>query len=337
MSSLTGNMGLTIWNNIDDDFDFGVLEDNFLAIDQHDHSDEMGVQIGTEGLRDQVVISSKLAPLAVATSHIQSAAVTGSQIAERAITGDKIQPYAITPGLVENLSLTYGQMDPTLVPLGGIMLWWRPPGSGAAPGGVWEIMDGRPWNSISNAWGLNSGNIPNMIDSFVMGTGTTTGVGIGNTGGAGGSINLSHAHNVLAHAHTTPAHAHGIAPDGSHAHTFFGGLNTWARQNVIDVNIAYLSGWPNSNKVDVSSYSMYLAGLTNNPAFQVQGYGATNDPQNGAIPMDDAGEHSHFGFTGNGGNGVTGPAESSTDAQLGDVDVTPPYVGLVYMMKCRQQ
>lgn len=320
MTQITGNIGLTIWNSIEDDFDFGQLEDNWIALDLHDHSPERGVQVPSAGIANQAITSTKLGLLSVATEHLQNGAVTTNVIANEAVGTDQIQPYSITPELIESTSLTFQQMDPTVVPLGSIMLWWRPPGSAAVPGGVWEIMDGRGWNLITNAWNLTSGNIPNMIDSFAMGTGITTGVGIGSTGGAN-EVSLSHYHNVDAHAHSVPAHSHTISADGVHAHTFAGGLSTWTRQNTISPYIAAVEGWPEGQSVSVDYFSMYVNGL------QASGI-------NQSAPMDAAGSHSHTGFVGNTAL-TTGSTGTQTDTQLGSSDITPPYVGFCYIMKVR--
>lgn len=330
MTSITGNMGLTIWDSLASQFDFTDLEDNFIAIDKHDHSPERGVQISTLGLANNAVTQSKLAPLSVGTAQLQAGAITDETIAERTITGDKLAEGAITPDLLEAGSITFAQLDPNVIPLGYVAMWWRPPGSAAVPGGVWEIMDGRAWSSIENAWDLTSGNIPNMIDAFAMGTGTTSGVGIGNTGGSS-TASLAHSHTVEAHTHNVPMHGHVINPDGLHWHTFMGGGNLATRQNAVPVATIFLTSWPNGNSVSVNSYTAYFPPGSST---EIQDYEGFSDDFN--VKMDEDGSHSHGGATQSNGNFATGDAAPTTDTQLsGETDITPPYVGLCYIMKVR--
>lgn len=81
----TPNMALKLWNLIGDLFDHSQLENNFTALDQHDHSSGKGVQIGTAG--------------------IAPGAITDPLIAAGTITGDKLNP---TTGLSAGGALLAG-------------------------------------------------------------------------------------------------------------------------------------------------------------------------------------------------------------------------------------
>lgn len=61
----TPNMGLTVWNLVADVFDHSQLANTISAIDLHEHSTGKGVQIGTGGIADGAITTSKLASGAV--------------------------------------------------------------------------------------------------------------------------------------------------------------------------------------------------------------------------------------------------------------------------------
>jgi hypothetical protein len=351
--NVTGNLGLTIWDNINDDFDYGQLEDNWIAVDLHDHTPTRGVQIPTAGLADSSVTGAKLAYGSVGSENLQTGSVISSTIGDRQVEGQHIAENAITPDLIESLSLTFEQIDPSVVPMGSTMLWWRPPGSGAVPGGVWEVMDGRPWNTITNGWDLTTGNIPDMRGSFALGTGLNSGVPIGSTGG-NTEVNLAHSHNVDQHVHSLPNHNHSISENNGHTHTFAQGLITGYRMNTTSPNVAAVQNWPDGDKADTKYYSMYLRSFTDsywqsayfdnedqiqktsNMDILVTDNLTPNSPIDGPIPMDSAGSHDHGGATGYTVSSQTSPEGTVTDQQLGETNILNPYVGLCYIMKCRQ-
>lgn len=73
MSIVSPNMGLAIWNLVDDHYNHDQLADNFAKLDFHDHAPGRGLQIGTEGIQDGAVTAAKMAPGA---DSIQNGSIT---------------------------------------------------------------------------------------------------------------------------------------------------------------------------------------------------------------------------------------------------------------------
>lgn len=334
MSNVTGAMGLIIWDELTDDFDSGQLEDNWIAVDGHDHSNEKGVQIGTAGIKDAAITQPLLAAGAVGQVNLQNFSVGTNQLQEASVTGDKIAPGSITGADIANGAISWPQLDPAMFPLGWVTLWYRPPGSGATPGGVWEIMDGRSWSTITNTLGsggtaLTTGIIPDMLGSFATGSNLSN---IGNTGGAA-SINIAHAHAVSSTT-TVPPHNHAIGEDGQHLHTFGGGFTLATRQNAIPPGRTLNLLGPNNSVIPITDFTLLANGFA---GFYNLGNAQIDDIANITTPvaMDPNGLHNHGGLTGT-STAITGSSSGSTDTQLSTTQsIIPPYVGLVYMMKCR--
>lgn len=61
----SANMGLTVWDSLNDRFNHDELADNFTAIDEHDHSTGKGVQVPTGGIANSAVTEPKLGAAAV--------------------------------------------------------------------------------------------------------------------------------------------------------------------------------------------------------------------------------------------------------------------------------
>jgi hypothetical protein len=328
MSNVTGNMGLTIWDELSDEFDYGQLEDNWIAVDGHDHSPEKGVPIGTNGIANNAITQPKLAIGAVATVNIQNFAVGTNQIAEASITGDKIQPGSITGSDLANGAVSWPQLDPAMFPLGWIGLWFSP--GGVAPGGVWEVMDGRAWSSIPNAFGLNTGVIPDLLDAFALG------VHPNQTGITGGTpaIDIAHAHTVTGGTITIPSHNHSISQDGQHLHTFGGGFTLATRQNAIPPGRTLNLIGPNNSVIPVTDFTLLANGFA---GFYNLGNAQIDDIANITTPvaMDATGLHSHGGLTGT-STPISAAASGTTDQQLSaGQSIYPPFVGLCYIMKVR--
>lgn len=94
MAITSSNLGLVLWNLPTDPYNSGQLADNFARIDEHDHSNNKGLQIGTAGIQDAAITADKLAPGAipappglqpVGTSLILDGAVTNAKLAAGAI------------------------------------------------------------------------------------------------------------------------------------------------------------------------------------------------------------------------------------------------------------
>lgn len=327
----TQNMLLTAWDSDEDDFIPSQLENNWVSVDQHDHSFGKGVQISTGGIAAHAITTGLMAAGSVTNAQIAAGAVQTSNIANQAITNALIAPGAITGNVISPGAITAAALDSTLIPLGQVSLWWRPSGSGAVPGGFWEIMDGRPWNAISNAFGLSTGNIPDMRGLFARGADVNGSVapGIGTPSGSN-TANLAHSHNVISHSHSIPAHAHGISADGSHMHLWQNGLHMSTRTNTFALGINVKDAF-SSQIFSNTFYSMYINGLLSNPNW-LNGSQQTLD---GVADMDNAGSHSHGGATASSGTLTSGATTTTTDSQLGSTSVIPSSVSLLYIMRCR--
>lgn len=335
MSHISQNMLLTVWDSDSDDFNLIDLENNWDDIDIHDHSSGKGVQISTAGIAPNAITTgliaagavqnANLAPNSVATSNIQAAAITNALLAAGSVTGSVIAAGAITASM----------LDSTLIPLGQVALWWRPSGSSATPGGFWEIMDGRPWSGITNAFGLSTGNIPDMRGVFVQGA-DITGVNAPGIGVSGGSntVNLAHSHNVNAHYHTVPSHLHGISSDGLHLHYWQGGLHMASRMNAFTPSgVTFQS--QNGKWYTNTFYSMYIANLLSNPFWSGQSNNSNYQTTDANADMDEAGLHSHGGATAGSGTLTTNTATATTDSQLGSTNIEPLNTALLFIMRCR--
>jgi|ERR1039458_4825253 hypothetical protein len=86
------NLGLVVWDVITDDFLYTDLENNWIAVDQHDHSGGKGVQIGTNGIQNDAITQALLAPNSVGTAQLQDRSVTGIKIALGTITVENLAP-----------------------------------------------------------------------------------------------------------------------------------------------------------------------------------------------------------------------------------------------------
>lgn len=346
-------MNLISWDLLTDDFDHTQLDSNWKKIDLHDHSPGLGVQLSTASIAPSAITTDRLNNNAVTNSKMADDAVSTSKIQDSAIATGKIQDSAITNTKIGSAAVTIDKMDPNIIPLGTVMMWWRGPSSGATPGGGWEICDGRAWSSVSNSLGLSTGNMPDLRNKFARGTDL---VGVG-AGGGQSTANLAHSHNVGAHAHTVPAHNHHIPTDGNHNHLF------GAKASVFNETIDYLEMWARANAFPIgleikttdgeihegAYYSLYIKNLTADPAFGNRSpfdpgaiHTATPDPPqgnwetaDGPLAVSFEGVHNHFGWTDGASPLTTSNNTASTDVQLGSVDITPPYVGLVYIMRVR--
>lgn len=351
----TANMGLKAWDLGADPYDHRVLANNWAAIDQHDHSPGKGVRLTSASLQDGAVTGPKIAADAVTPDKIPNGSLTQQELAPDSVGNPQLQTNAVQTPEIQNGAVTFDKLDPAVLPVGSVINWFRPTPETPLPSGSWEVLDGRAWNAVSNAWGLTSGFMPDLRGKFVLGAGTTnigSGVGqfpdVGQTGGSH-TKDLSHLHTVGSHSHSIPSHGHTIGPDGSHAHpigpdgahnhdmmtrtlwTFGQGTGGWG------TNHYYSHFYTNGNETTlwrdpISRQAVYVSGQTGDsesgssvPGVPAHSHGGATGP---------AGDHSHGGITGAWG-GNTGPASATTDSQLGVTDIRPAYVGLIYIMRVR--
>jgi hypothetical protein len=335
----TANLGLTVWDSEEDDFEHSQLANNFVRIDAHSHlgglsealnaHDELpgaghwtnlglGLAIQTSAIEPSAIKRYLLKQRAVGSKQIDIEGVISENIAEESVLNKHIDEEAVDDRTIKQETITIDKLDPNILTLGSVILWFKY-SSGAEPGNLWHVCDGTAWSAIPNALGLSSGFIPDLRERFVRGTDLT------HTGEVGGSssVDLTHHHAVTAvsleHSHTIGAHNHGIAMDGKHHHTFEGGFQLGSRRNAF-VNHLTLEGHT------ATLQSAYLQ------EFNEGGESAS-------ASMDQGGEHNHGGSTGlsaaysTGGSSLSGSI--ATDTQLSGVSVTPPFVGLCFIMRVR--
>lgn len=189
------------------------------------------------------------------------------------------------------------------VPVGTVIVWWRPSTATPIPSG-YVVADGQ---SISNpASPFNGQNVPNLQDKFIRGINTSV---LGSYGGpaapaSGGSDSHSHGGSTAAagdHAHTVNAHTHTVSTDGSHDH------------GALTLGFDSFQGTSPSNQG-------FDGGL---------GPGATGHNHR----ISSAGSHNHGAATGSTSPGTNTAGSHAhgvtTDAQ----NNIPAYIGLLYLIK----
>jgi hypothetical protein len=96
MAYVTPRMSLKVWNSASDPYDHEQLADNFLKLDQHDHSSGRGVKIGAGGLQDFAIGSNHFFPGAVNAAALATGAVTTTKLADANITTAKYLDASVT-------------------------------------------------------------------------------------------------------------------------------------------------------------------------------------------------------------------------------------------------
>jgi hypothetical protein len=342
----TANLGLTVWDSEEDDFEHSQLADNFVRIDAHSHAgglsealnahDELegaghwtnlglGLAIRTAAIEPAAILRYLIKERAVGHKQIDIQGVESENIADENVLNVHVADEAIDDRTIKQETITIDKLDPNILTLGSVILWYKY-SVGATPGDLWHICDGTAWASIPNDMGLSTGNIPDLRERFARGS------DLNHTGAIGGasSVDLAHAHDLsaasLEHTHTIGSHNHTIVTGGKHHHTFEGGYQLGSRRNAF-VNHLTLEGHaPTAGQHVAELQSVYL-----------QEFNEGGEAE--SAPMDQGGEHNHGGSTGlspafgSGGSSLSGSI--ATDTKLAGVEVLPPYVGLCYLMLVR--
>jgi hypothetical protein len=283
------------------------------------------------------VTNAILALNAVGSANLQNGAVGSQQLANNAVGSAQLA----------NQAVDFLQLAADVLPLGSVMLWWRPSGSTATPGGPWEIMDGRAWNSIANTMNngsaLTTGNIPDMRGAFPIGADILGQVapGIGATGGSN-TANVAHTHTVNAHTHNTLPHTHSISTDGLHYHTWgisfssnpdypeglvVSGLDTWYRTNAFaeGITVKDFGGTQRSN--------VYGTLYIKNATYDI--YGSSGVSIDAPAHMDNDGSHNHGGVTAASSQAATDATSLTTNPALSTISTVPAYNSLLFIMRVR--
>lgn len=102
MAQVTPNLNLTVWNLSSDTYNHEELANNFIAIDQHDHSGGgKGAQLdGSVAIKDGSITNAKLGAGIISSGNIgnviAAGAINSTQIADYAITTTEIADGAVT-------------------------------------------------------------------------------------------------------------------------------------------------------------------------------------------------------------------------------------------------
>lgn len=334
MATATPNLGLSIWDKGTDTYNHSQLANNFVKIDRHDHSPGLGNRIPESGLKDGAVSNVKIQDNAVTPNKIPNDSLTQDKLAEDSIGNSELQNASVATANIQDGAVTGAKLDGNIIPLGIIVPWFRRDSSVSIPNG-WIACEGQPWSTIANDLGINSGNVPDLRNRFVLGA-TTGASGAGpddapNAGSTGGSntANFNHAHSIGDHSHTVPNHAHGISVQPSHTHRF------WSIN--YNTNASYLTeGAQRTTGVSSASASSGLQAFFV-PGLNSGGRGSSDDG-GVAAPMgpDEGPTHNHGGSTAGSGAITTSSAGAqNTTSALGNTDVRPRFIGLIHIMKVK--
>lgn len=352
----TANLGLLVWDSEEDEFEHSQLANNFVRVDAHSHEGALsaplepagprgetsghwtslglGLPIGTAAIKPGAIWRYLLAQRSVGHLQIDKEGVQSENIAKRNVLNDHIGDEAVDDRTIKFETITIDKLDPNILKLGSTILWFKAT-PGEQPGDIWEILDGRSWSEVPNAWGLTEGRLPDTRERFLRGTDLGH---IGETGGSA-SVNLEHAHHFAAaainHSHVVPGHNHVIGPDGLHHHSFAGGYVLVTRRNAFIDDPFEVTGFDPDSKTTQTHTDDKQSLFLNKTSGEFEA--GDLDPRGAG--MDEGGMHSHGGATGlssafsTSGSSLGGTV--TTDTQLANVSTTPPYVGFVYIMRVR--
>lgn len=90
MAFVTPRMSLKVWNAASDPYDHEQLADNFLKLDQHDHSPGRGTPIGGAGIQPGAITSTHVYPGALGADSLGTGSITEDKLANGAVTSPKI-------------------------------------------------------------------------------------------------------------------------------------------------------------------------------------------------------------------------------------------------------
>jgi hypothetical protein len=334
----TPNMGLVVWDLGEDPYDHAQLANNFSELDQHNHTTGNGVQIPSGGIANGAITAAKLASDSVVpTTHIPVDSIPQSRLADDSVGSGELQDNAVQTVHILNGAVTGEKVDPNLVPIGMVAMWYRADSSVLPPSG-WEVMDGRAWSTITNKLGAggtqwNTGSIPNMANKFALGAALSgTGVlpsqppDIGQSAGQH-TRDLTHTHTTNAHSHTVDSHAHTISTDGAHLHGFM--ATVWdGNGNPIGTQVHSLIQRRVAGSLSgqvISRQALFVPEVNDNMY-----YGAEKQ-----VDMQVTGGHAHSGATGSASTGTSSATVTVNNGLSTDMDFRPAFVGLLFIMKVR--
>lgn len=111
MAATLPNMGLHQWNLPGDPFSYTELADDFLRIDNHDHTTGKGLQIPTGGIASLAVTGPKIAADAIDASKILDGSVAAAELATNSVTTVKITDLNVTTAKLAANAVTAAKIE----------------------------------------------------------------------------------------------------------------------------------------------------------------------------------------------------------------------------------
>lgn len=314
MAFITPRMSLKVWNSSADPYSHEQLADNFLKLDQHDHSQGRGTQIPGAGIQPGAITAEHIYPGAISGDALGSGSVGGDQIVDGSITNAKLDANARIPvGTV----MDWYCADPTnysaYVPDG-----WRVCDGTSVPVGEHEI----PGANLSSSFTL-----PNLINKTTLGADPTQAL---NTNGTNPGVGYSGGNNTLnlAHSHTVNAHNHGIGAESP-------GMNNVDLNHLHGVLVASTGDAPVLFGTVTAGvgYSISAAAHPSHTHGGFSGGSLTSDSSISSQTGKDL-NHSHT-VNSHSHGGATANATPGTNSQLSTVDARSNFIGLLKIMKVK--
>jgi len=332
MALFTKNLGLKVWNNQSDKYNYQELARNWLKVDDHDHSSGNGKQIPSDGIADGSISIRKLErgvidqiTKQINIDVVQS--VNTARIVDKSVTSSKLSPYA-------------------KLPLGSIVPWFWPTtpnqtnldsamGVASDKPSAWRICDGSTLDGTNEKHDFGgSVTLPDLRDRFVQGASGSAGTTnpVNGTGGKD-KLDLGHVHR-FDHVHKIPGHTHTASHVSMPDHTHGDPSNQQFIVKDSGNKYFYDNSPPNTQKTTQFD-SRTTTGTVVGGAKAVLGY--VGSVANGATP------DANGLYSGDTGNLLTGSPNGGLDTQqptglangvdINVIDNRPPYVSLTYIIK----
>lgn len=106
ISFVTPRMSLKVWNSSSDPYDHEQLADNFLRLDQHDHTPGRGAQITGASIAEGSITSAHIFPGAITVDLVAPGSVVGTSLADGSVSTPKIVDGAVTSAKLANDAVT---------------------------------------------------------------------------------------------------------------------------------------------------------------------------------------------------------------------------------------
>lgn len=136
---------------------------------------------------------------------------------------------------------------------------------------------------------------------------------------------LGHAHNFSGHSHSVPQHSHSI----THTHSV-PSFNTGNTTNTSNIGGIYNT----AAGINYPEHQHAVPSHNTDNTFTSSGNGGNGTDSGGGGATDTQGAHDHGGSTGTGA-GNTGAGSGNTDNALSSIDNTPPWFGMLKLIKVK--